>query len=111
MNSFLRVQVVLLPFPTNFSCFVPTDKWSLRRVHGLPLEHVGVKGEETVQGVGVGGHTVAPHGAADHGENMAAVPLDDGVAEHQLVLSVDGWMDGYTSGSNNHFTFLEADRN
>lgn len=93
MNSFLRVQVVLLPFPTNFSCFVPTDKWSLRRVHGLPLEHVGVKGEETVQGVGVGGHTVAPHGAADHGENMAVVPLDDGVAEHQLVLSVGGWMD------------------
>lgn len=52
----------------------------------VPLEQVGVEGEEAVQRVGVGGHTVPPCRAADHWQHVAVVPLYDGVAEHHLIL-------------------------
>lgn len=58
----------------------------LRKSAYVPLEQVGVEGEEAVQGVGVGGHTVTPCRAADHWQQVAMVPLYDGVTEHHLVL-------------------------
>ena len=52
----------------------------------VPLEQVRVEGEEAVQRVGVGGHTVSSCRAADHRQHVAVVPFYDGVAEHHLVL-------------------------
>ncbi len=52
----------------------------------VPLQQVGVEGEEAVQRVGVGGNTVSPCRAAHHRQHVAVVPLYDGVAEHHLIL-------------------------
>lgn len=52
----------------------------------VPLEQVGVKGEETVQGVGVGSDTVPSSGAAYHWQHLTVVSLNDAVAENHLIL-------------------------
>lgn len=58
----------------------------IRTKRPAPLEQVGVEWEEAVQGVGVGGHAVAPRRAADHRQQLTVVALYDGVAENHLVL-------------------------
>lgn len=56
------------------------------RKGAAPLEQAGVKGEEAIQGVGVGGHTLARCRAAENRQRLTVVPLYDGVAENHLVL-------------------------
>lgn len=53
-----------------------------------PFEKVGVKGEKTVQWIGLCGHTVPSCGAPHHWQHVAVVPLDDIVAEHYLILPI-----------------------
>lgn len=52
----------------------------------LPFEYVGVKGEEAVEGVGAGLHKVPPCAASHNGDELPVVPLNNRVAEHQLVF-------------------------
>lgn len=54
-----------------------------------PLQQVGIKGKEAVQGVGVGWLGVTPLAASDHGQHESIVAFDDGVAERQLILPVE----------------------
>lgn len=63
----------------------------LRPVDGLrypPLQHTRIEGEEGVERVCAGLHRVPSGCVSNDRQHLAVVPLDDGVAEDQLVFTV-----------------------
>ena len=55
----------------------------------LPLQHTRIEGEEGVQGVCAGLHRVPPSSVSDKRQHVAVVPLNEGVAEDELVFAVE----------------------
>lgn len=62
---------------------------SSRRLRVPPLKHTRIEGEEGVKWVRAGLHRVAARRVSNDRQHLAIVPLDDGVAEDQLVLTAE----------------------
>lgn len=59
------------------------------RAQHPPLEHTRVEGEEGVQWVRAGLHRVPSSCVSNNREHLAIVPLNDRVAENQLVFTAE----------------------
>lgn len=60
-----------------------------RRLRVPPLKHTRIEGKEGVKRVRAGLHRVPARRVSNDRQHLAIVPLDDGVAEDQLVLTAD----------------------
>lgn len=54
-----------------------------------PLQDAGVEGEEGVKRVRARLHRVPSRCISNHRQHLAIVPFNDGVAENQLVFTVE----------------------